>query len=104
MGPLLVSGPKSTQWHAGKAKLKRVGTVRLILGQVRDTELKIVLNWVVTAPANQLRARLMADDYAKEKDRAPDWMPKTPNLSSLSLPKGWTPPKPGAPFEQGLVA
>lgn len=104
MGPLVVSGPKATQWHAGKAKLERRGTVRLIIGQVRDTELKLVLNWVMTAPDNVLRAKLMAKEYADSKERAPDWMPKTPNGQPLQIPKGWTPPKPGAPFEQGLVA
>ncbi len=103
MGPIIVTGPRKVHWHAGKAVLARTGTVRLILGQVRDTELAQTFNWVMGASENALRAKGQRDDFAAGTPRAEDWMPRTPELLSIEFPKGWTAPAPRSPFERGLV-
>lgn len=103
-GPLLISRFERTEFHAGKGVLKPKGRqIRMIVGQVRDKDLGIVLNWAVAAPRDQVNARI---DLAERSDAIPhaaDWAPKLKSGVG-GFPKGWTLPAPGADFIQGLIA
>ena len=104
MGPTLVSTPVKVEWHAGQAKLKRTGTLRFLVGQVRDLELGgNPIHWAMRADPNPDRARIAKWDFEEMYPRASDWMRKTPEAVPMHIPHGWTFAEPGSSFEQGLV-
>ena len=103
-GPYLTTKSERTEYHHGKGILENKGKLyRIFAGQIRDTELDIVLNYATEAPRNPLNARLALDELADRLPKAPDWTPHKLKPSSSGNPAGWTLPKPGAPFEQGII-
>ncbi len=103
-GPSLISRFERTEFHAGRGVLEPKGRqIRMIVGQVRDNELNLLLNWAIEAPANPVNARIELRDHADRIPRAPDWSPRLRSGAASGIPKGYTLPKSGSPFERGLI-
>lgn len=103
-GPELVSRFERTEFHHGKGVLEPKGRqIRMFVGQLRDLELNIVLNWAIEAPRNPVNSRIELREHTAALGRAPDWSHRMKTGSASGFPKGWTLPAPGSPFEQGII-
>lgn len=103
-GPEMVSRFERMEFHHGKGVLEPKGRqIRMFVGQLRDLELNLVLNWAIEAPRNPVNARIELREHAAELARAADWSSRIKSGAASGFPKGWTLPEPGSPFERGII-
>ncbi len=103
-GPSIISRFERSEFNAGKGVLEPKGRqIRMLVGQVRDKELGIVLNWAIESSRNPLNARIELRDHADALPSAPDWSSRIKSGAASGFPKGWTLPAAGSEFVRGLI-